>query len=170
MNPKDLAAHKHVDKFLPELPKFKKLTKDKLPKPFNRMGRPGLQTSELMPVSDEHRVLFLWRDGPERTDRSFFAYLLCVLQNGDLYPLFEMHYHPSHKGLHCKLPCKTTSDYRNRLLPGAPELDLKSHQDFDPRSKHDREALITLFCNAVGVRIPATVAPMEVNLQGELWN
>jgi hypothetical protein len=75
------------------------------------------------------------------------------MPRGDIYPLFELHYHPSHKGLHCKLPCNTSSDYTNCLLPGAPELDLKLPRRFDPRAATDRAALIVFFCNAVGITI-----------------
>ncbi|SAK39560.1 hypothetical protein AWB77_00103 [Caballeronia fortuita] len=141
------------------------MVRNKLPKPFNKIGRQGSYATDLIPVSDEHRVIFMWHDGPERTDRSFYGYLLCVVHNDDLYPIFEFHYHPSHKGLHCKTPCKTAADYRNRLLPRAPELNLKSHRDFDPRLESDRAELIRIFCQAVGVE-----TPIRINRQGELWN
>lgn len=165
MNPKDLVAHKNVRKCLCGVPKFKRLVRKSLPKPFNRIGRQGSQATDLIAVSDDHRVIFFWHDGPERTDRSFYAYLLCVTRNGDLYPLFELHYHPSHKGLHCKTPCKTSADYRNRLLPGAPELNLNASRDFDPRLEHDRAELIRIFCEAVGVE-----TAIKIYRQGELWN
>jgi hypothetical protein len=123
------------------------------------MGRHGSQTSDLIPVSDVHHVLFMWHDGPERTDRSFYGYLLCSVQTGALYPLFEFHYHPSHKGLHCKMPCRTQADYRNRLLAGAPELNLYASREFDPGSEQDRHELIRIFCKAVGVEMTEQVAP-----------
>jgi len=165
VNPKDLARHKSAIKYLTGTPQFTKLVRNKLPKPFNKIGRQGSQATDLIPVSDEHRVIFIWHDGPERTDRSFYAYLLCVVRSGDLYPLFEFHYHPSHKDLHCKLPCSTTVDYRNRLLPRAPELNLKPHRDFDPRLEPDRAELIKIFCKAVGIE-----TPIRINRQGDLWS
>ncbi|WP_244826568.1 MULTISPECIES: hypothetical protein [unclassified Caballeronia] len=153
MLPQDLAAHKQVRKTLTGSPKFKQMVKNKWPKPFNRMARPRVHATELIRVSDDHFVLFVWRDGEQLEDRAFYAHLLCSLPKGDLYPLLEFHYHPSHKGLHCKVPCRTTSDYRNRLLPGAPELNLKSSKRFDPRAENDRGALIVLFCKATGITI-----------------
>lgn len=165
MHPKELAAHKCAPKLLAAAPRFRKLARNALPKPFNRIGRQGSQSTDLLAVSDDHRVLFMWHDGPERTDRSFYAYLLSVSRNGDLYPLFEFHYHPAHKGLHCKVPCQTGANYRNRLLPGAPELNLKPAREFDPASEHDRAALIKVFCNAVGIE-----TMFEDDRQAKLWN
>jgi hypothetical protein len=167
LNPQDLAAHKSVRKLMVGMPRFKKLARKSLPKPFNRIGREGSQCTELITVSDDHRAMFIWHDGPLRTDRSFYGYLLFVARNGDLRPLFELHYHPNHKGLHCKLPCRTRSNYTNRLLPGAPELSLKLVRDFDPRSEYDRNELIDIFCKAVGVEMAK-----EIDTQGELelWN
>ncbi|WP_250532610.1 hypothetical protein [Caballeronia sp. AZ10_KS36] len=153
LKPKDLAAHKDACKTLSGSPKFRPMVKQRWPKPFNKMARPRVQATDLIPVSDDHAVLFLWRDGDQLEDRSFYGHLVCTMPHGDIYPLFELHYHPSHKGLHCKLPCNTSSDYRNRLLPGAPELDLKLPRRFDPRAANDRAALIVLFCNAVGITI-----------------
>jgi hypothetical protein len=147
------------------MPGFKKLVKNKLPKPFNKIGRLGSQATDLISVSDEHQAIFMWHDGPERTDRSFYAYLLCILQNGDLSPLFELHYHPSHKGLHCKMPCRTTIDFRNRLLSRAPELSLKTCREFDPALEHDRAELIKIFCETVGI-----VTSIRINHQGDLWS
>jgi hypothetical protein len=141
--------------------------RNSLPKPFNRMGRQGSQSTDLIAVSTDHRAIFMWHDGPQRTDRSFYAYLLFVAGNGDLLPLFELHYHPNHKGLHCKTPCKTDLHYSNRLLSRGRELSLKTAREFDPRSEHDRVELVEIFCLAVGIALPTEVDP-----QGklELWN
>lgn len=165
MHPKDLAAHKCSRKLLAKAPRFRKLVRNSLPKPFNRLGRQGSQTTDLLAVSDDHRVLFMWHDGPERTDRSFYGYLLSVASNGDMFPLFEFHYHPTHKGLHCKMPCETSANYRNRLLPGAPELNLKPARDFDPAFEQDRVTLIKVFCKAVGIE-----TMFEDDRQAKLWN
>lgn len=96
-------------------------------------------------VSDTHVAVFIWRDGEILTDRAFFGHLLCKLHTGALYPLFEFHWHPSHKGLHAKLP------YTGRQLPGAPELALKTDGKLDPRSEGDRFRLIAAFCDACGI-------------------
>lgn len=163
LEPKELAAHRQVRKTLSGALQFKPMNKTRWPKPFNRMARPRVHATDLTPVSDDHCVLFIWRDGDELEDRSFYGHLLHALPPGDLYPLLEFHYHPSHKGLHCKVPCRTTFDYRNRLLPGAPELNLKSYRRFDPRVVEDRAALIVLFCEIAGISISN-----EQNGQGDL--
>ena len=108
-------------------------------------------------------MLLMWRDGEEITDRAFYGHLLWALPQGDLYPLLEFHYHPSHKGVHCKMPCETAIDYRNRLLPGAPELNLGTSRILDPRVPDDRSALVVLFCRAAGITISN-----EQNGQGDL--
>lgn len=84
-----------------------------------------------------------------------------TLPDGQLFPLFEFHYHPSHKGVHAKLPCKTELNYAGRQLPGAPELNLKSSGSLDPRSEADRMALVHRFCQACGI---------ELGEGGGLWN
>lgn len=152
MEPYHLIDHKRVKKRLASLPAFKPMKKGKFPKPFKTMGG-GTRTfsTELIDVSDTHCVIFIWRDGEELTDSMFLAWLLCKLSNGDLSPLFEMHLHPSHKGLHVKIPCKTDLDYTNRQLPGAPEFDLKMRRTLDPREQNDREILIAEFCKRCGI-------------------
>ncbi len=82
----------------------------------------------------------------------FYGYLLCVARNCDLLPLFELYYyHPDYKGLHCKMPCKTSLNHSNHLLVRGRELNLKASRDFDPRSEHDRIELMRIFCTAVGI-------------------
>lgn len=153
MNPKDLAAHKKFEKRLKTLPQFKQMKKGKLPKPFKTMGGLRLYSTEIIDVSDAHCVIFIWRDGEEITDSIFLAWLFCKLANGDLSPIFEMHLHPSHKGLHAKTPCLTELNYTNRQLPGAPELDLKTQSEYDPRDPDDRTILINIFCDRCGIKI-----------------
>ena len=161
MNPKELAAHKSAPKRMATLPSFKAMKRGKLPKPLHKMGGPRLQGTEVVEVSDTHRAIFMWRDGEQRTDRAFYAYLFCVLETGELHPLFEMHFHPSHKGLHAKLPCKTQYDYASRFLPGAPELGIKSPPDLDPNNELHRNQLIDIFCSSCGIKIGS---------EGGLWN
>ena len=151
MSPKELAAHKTVPKRLAAAVAFKALKRGKLPKPLHKMGGPRMQSTDFIEVSDTHRVVFVWRDGELRTDSAFFGYLFCMLEAGEMSPLFEMHFHPSHKGLHIKLPCKTESDYTSRMLPGAPELALSIRHDIDPRQEKDSEVLIDRFCGSCGV-------------------
>jgi hypothetical protein len=153
LNPRELTAHKQARKTLRGTPLFRPMAKGKWPRPFNRMARPRTQATDLIRVSDDHGVMFVWRDGEDIEDRAFYGHLLELLPNGALYPLMEFHCHPKHKGLHLKLPCRTVNDYRNRLLPGAPELNLKSSRQFDPSEANDRAALIVLFCKLAGIAI-----------------
>jgi len=154
MTPLDLKAHKQAAKKLMQVPVFKPLKRKKLPKPFATFGGSKVQSTDLLDVSATHVVFMLWRDGDIFTDRKFFAYLYCRLANGKLSPLFEFHWHPDHKGFHCKIPCKTTFDYTNRFLPGAPELALKTQKELDPRSENDRLKLIVKFCELCGITLP----------------
>lgn len=153
MKRRDLAGHKAAEKRLEKVPTFKQMKRGKLPRPFNRMGGPRLFSTELMPVSNSHVALFVWGDGEILTDTKFYGYMFCRLANGSLYPLVEFHWHPSHKGVHIKMPCETELDYTARLLPGAPELALKLQRVLDPRSHDDRVRLITLFCEATGIKL-----------------
>ncbi len=161
MTPKELATHKAVAKRLIGVPLFKTIKRGKLPKPLHKMGGSRVQATELIEVSDSHRVVFLWRDGELRTDSAFLAYLFCVLGDGGLSPLFEMHFHPSHKRVHAKLPCNTDLNFASRLLPGAPELALSGRDDLDPRVDEDRGSLIERFCAACGI---------AMGKEGGLWN
>ena len=161
MTPKELATHKAAVKRLVGLPSFKSIKRGKLPKPLHKLGGPRLQATELLEVSDSHRAVFFLRDGELRTDCAFLAYLFCVLSDGGLYPLFEMHFHPSHKGVHAKLPCNTELNFASRLLPGAPELALSGGNTLDPRVDEDRRFLIGRFCDACGV---------AMGKEGGLWN
>ena len=162
MSPAELAQHKAAPKRLATVPTFHKpKSGPKLPKPFHTMRSPRLHASGPLTVSDSHRVFFFWRDGELLTDSAFLAWLMCELQGGQLYPLFEFHYHPSHKGVHAKLPCNTQSDYTSRQLPGAPELNLTTKGTLDPRTEEGRLALIHQFCKACGI---------QVGQEGGLWN
>lgn len=150
---RDLAGHKTALKRLPHMPSFKQLKRGKLPRPFHKIGGPRYFATGLIPVSHSHSVLFIWGDGEILTDTKFYGYLLCGLPNGSWSPLLEFHWHSSHKGIHIKVPCNTNLDYTNRLLPGAPELALKSTRTFDPRIPSDRSHLITVFCKATGITL-----------------
>ena len=151
MTPVELAQHKTAPKRLACAPSFTKLKRGKLPKPFNKMGGDRFHSSGVLFVSDTHRVFAFWRDGETLTDRAFFAWLMCELENGDLYPLFEFHYHPSHKGVHAKLPCYTGLNYTNRQLPQAPELRMNCPGQTDPATEDGRLHLMDRFCRACGI-------------------
>ena len=166
MSPSELRAHKKLAKRLPEIPTFKllKRSQNKLPKPFKCLGGPRIRATSLLEVSGKHVVFFYWRSGELLSDRAFYGYLLSKSNQGELFPLFEFHWHPSHKGLHCKIPCKTVLDYTGRLLPQAPELNIKTPSELDPQIEADRLKLVTIFCNACGVELPD-----QDPLSGQLW-
>jgi hypothetical protein len=153
MTPKELKQHKDAPKQLNAIPVFKPQKKNKLPRPLKNIGGARIASSGMIDVSDDHVAFMFWKDGEILTDRSFFGYLFCRLRNGALSPVFEFHWHPSHKGMHCKMPCKTQNDYTNRFLPGAPELSLKTNVKLDPKIEADRIKLVNIFCAACGITL-----------------
>lgn len=153
MSPRDLRAQKAQEKRLAINPAFKTMKKGKCPKPFAKMGGPRLSCTDLIDVSPFHQVIFIWKDGQIRTDRSFYGWLFKKVSPRGLLPLLEMHWHPSHKGLHVKMPCNTEQDYLNRQLPGAPELGVNTVKAYDPKIESDRLELIEHFCVAAGIKI-----------------
>lgn len=160
MDPRELRNQKEQPKRLTAPPVFKPLKKNKLPKPFKTMGSPRLAATDLIAVSPSHELIFMWRDGQILTDRAFYGWLFKKVDDGSRYPLIEMHWHPSHKGLHIKVPCRATIDYTNRQLPGAMELDIRTVSMYDPQRESDRLELIGKFCKAAGIQLGA---------EGSLW-
>lgn len=154
MTPIDLKAHKKASKHLTSTPVFKPQARNKLPKPFRKLGGPRIESTGMIDVAPSYVIFMYWRNGQIFTDRSFYAYLFFRLPNRDLSPLFEFHWHPSHKGFHCKTPCRTTSDYSNRVLVGAPELALSTNHNLDPKIHSDRMRLVSDFCKWCGVNLP----------------
>jgi hypothetical protein len=154
MTPHDLQNHKKAPKKLEKIPVFKPQARHKLPKPFKKLGGPRIESTGMMNVSADHVAFMFWKDGEIFTDRAFFAYLFCRLENNGLSPIFEFHWHPNHKGFHCKTPCRTEQNYANRTLPGAPELALKTNRKLDPKNHNDRLQLITRFCEWCGISLP----------------
>lgn len=162
MTPKELTAHKSADKRISVAPSFYKAnSRVKLPKPFDKMRSSRWHTTGQIEVSDTHRAFFFWRDGEQLSDASFYAWLMCELENGMLSPLFEFHYHPSHKGFHAKVPCKTELEYTQRQLSQAPEFALKTPAGVDPRTASGQQQLIGTFCKACGI---------QLGQEGGLWS
>lgn len=154
MTPRDLLAHKNAAKHLPEVPVFKSQKRNKLPRPFAKLGGPRIFSTGMLKVSEDHRLLMYWRDGDLLTDRSFYGHLMCVLADGKLGSIFEFHWHPSHKGFHCKTPCQTESHYTERYLVQAPELSIKTHPETDPAKPLDLTKLVYIFCKSCGISLP----------------
>lgn len=131
---------------------FKPLRKGKLPRPFDRQGGARLSSTGLIEVAPGLSVLFMVRDGASVERRAFYGYLM-QHSSGGLVPLAIMHYHPSHKGVHLLTNCGTDRDYTERLLPGAPELALRTPDGLDPASERGRLQLVNDFCLRCGIRI-----------------
>lgn len=152
MNPRDLRDHKRAAKVLTALPVFKAIKRNTLPKPFDQLGRRSHAfAAGPIPVSTNHSLVFLYRSGEIFTDTSFYGYFACSLADGSFSLLMEFHWHPSHKGLHCKTPCRSKENYSGRLLAHAPELKLSPDCTLDPRDDRQRLELIRLFCKACNV-------------------
>jgi hypothetical protein len=156
MTPEELKSHYQATKRLAKFPSFHatKSRQHRLPAPFHKsMKGPRIHASGEIPLSDVHVAFFFWRDGNVFTDAAFFAWLMHKQPNQHLYPLLEYHYHPSHKGLHVKLPCKTSTDYTDRMLPNAPELNVHLPANTDPRKPEGRHILIHRFCEICGIQM-----------------
>lgn len=159
-----LKEHKKAAKLLEKVPMFRPVRRGRLQRPFHRLGGPSVLVSGVIPVAPDYVVLLFYKDGNILTDTHFYGYLLYRAAPNDLYPLFEFHWHPGHKGFHCKTPCQDERDFTNRTLPGVVELSMKTQQ-LDPRTDAHRTELIRIFCSACGIRLG-----WESVNQGELWN
>lgn len=165
MTPRDLLDHKRAPKWLAELPEFKPQKRNKLPRPFHRIGGSRIESTGLIDVSDTHVILFVAKDGVLLTDTGFYAHLLVRLNSGSLSPIFEFHWHPSHKSFHCKTPCRATQSYTDRTLAQAAELNMKTDPLIDPRKAEDRVKLVNIVCRACGIALGST----PDDRQGKLW-
>ena len=154
MKPSELKAHKLASKQLKEIPVFKPQKRNKLPRPFKTLGGVRIESTGMLDVSDTHVAFMYCRNGQIFTDRAFYAFLFCRLANGSISPVFEFHWHPSHKGFHCKTPCKTEEVYTDRTLRNAPELSIKTQHGLDPKNSDDRLKLVIKFCNSCGISLP----------------
>ena len=163
MEKRTLREHKLAHKMLVGTPDFRNIKRKKLPRPFQQIGGDRIHGTPLLEVSDDYVLFFYYRDGETLQDRSFYGYLLHKVAKG-LYPILEFHWHPSHKGFHCKVPCDTLNDYTNRVLPGAPELRMRTDARLDPREPNDRLKLIHVVCNACGVTLSGNASPDQAPL------
>lgn len=170
MTPREIYQHKLAAKQLAKVPVFKPQKRGKLPRPFVKMGGPRIHCTGMLDVSADHQAIMYWRDGDILTDRLFMGHLFCKLANGSLSPIFEFHWHPSHKGFHCKTPCRTEVNYTDRMLPGAPELALTTQPDTDPKKPLDLTKLVYIFCKTCGISLPEPESETEPTPQTmPLW-
>lgn len=165
MLPRELRSHKNASKVLRAVPVFRKLKRGALPPPLHRMGGSRYESTGLLQLSDSHLVHFLARNGETLIDRQFFAHLFVKLADGSLSTLFEFHWHPSHKGFHCKTPCRNTVTFNNRLLRQSKELNLKTQAHLDPWSANDRLKLVNMVCHICGINLNTDSS----RLQQTIW-
>jgi hypothetical protein len=135
MSPQELLRHKKTTKELNQMPVFASVKKNALPKPLHRLGGARIKATKLIDLSGGYAIAMYWRDGEILTDTAFYAHLFIRQSATQLYPVFEFHWHPNHKGVHCKTPCKTTNDFTNRQLSQGVELAIKAGRQYDPRSR-----------------------------------
>ena len=152
MNPRQLAEFKNMKKTMEPNPSFHQGTHSKsYPKPLNRFKSSSM-VSDLIYVADKQVVLFAYKQSELLIDCKFYAYWGTLI-DGKFTPIMIVHYHPSHKGMHAKVPCKTDRDYTSRELPGAPELQIHKDKLPDMRTERGINELITLFCKSAGIMI-----------------
>ena len=172
MNRQDLRSIKNIYKEINSRSvSFSRLRKNTLPRPFKRMGGSRVESTGLLEVSKSLYVLFIWKTGDILTDTAFYGYLMRK-EGDEILNLFEFHWHPSHKGYHCHVPCDAKNHDTNRMIPkDAPELDLINKNNpvpnLDPRDENDRLKLINFFCEKVNLRVINTdeTAQFEIHLQ-----
>lgn len=166
MNRSDLLNHRREPKKLYGRPEFIPVKKAKLPGALGRIRSKRVEATKMTAVSAEHSIAFWWKNGDILSDTAFYALFVKNLPGNRFFPLFEFHWHPSHKGFHCKTPCGSPLDYTDRMLPGAVEVDLKTDPMCDPRKPSDRDKLVCLVCRACGIMVDDP----DNELQGKLWS
>lgn len=163
MNPRQLREFKELNKELKEFPKFFAGTHGKdYPKPMKQLRKYDM-VSDILEVANNHIVVFAYRRKPLSIDCKFYAYWGLKNSDGKLIPIMIMHYHPDHKGIHVKLPCKTDPniDFTSRELPGAPELNIYGKESPDIRTDEGVKQLVNLFCSASGTSIKEQIVFQE---------
>lgn len=152
MEPRELRSHKLADKSLPRPAAFRPVQRGKLPRPFHRMGGLRLLSSGMIDVSPQHTAIFFARNGDTLADAAFLGYLMHRSPANQLAPLFEFHWHPAHKGFHCRMPCRDARDFTGRQLAGTRELSMKTRL-LDPRVDAHRNELVAILCRACGIQL-----------------
>ena len=110
--------------------------------------------SELLSVAPNQVVLFAYKRAALLEDCKFWAYWGFLLATGEFQPMAEWHYHPSHKGIHCKVPCGTDKDYTSRMLAQAPELSVCPQKMPDVRTSAGIDQLIGIVCEKLSIHMP----------------
>lgn len=152
MRKQELGSLKNQAKRLTAV-QFRTFKRGGLPRPLDKIGGKRYLAAGPEQVAENLLVIFLVRDGETLERRAFYAYLFQSDPSGGLLPLANLHYHPSHKGIHIVLNCQTDRDYLDRLLPGAPELALNTPPGLNPANDTDRLRLVDIFCRRCGITL-----------------
>uniref|UniRef100_E6QVB8 Uncharacterized protein n=1 Tax=mine drainage metagenome TaxID=410659 RepID=E6QVB8_9ZZZZ len=152
MRKQELGSLKNQTKRLTAV-QFRTFKRGGLPRPLDKIGGKRYLAAGPEQVAENLLVIFLIRDGETLERRAFYAYLFQSNPSGGLLPLANMHYHPSHKGIHIVLNCQTERNYLDRLLPGAPELAIGTPPSLNPANDTDRLRLVDIFCRRCGITL-----------------
>ena len=167
MEPQELSRLKKSQKIIRSAPIFQKGKCSKhYPKPLNAFSNTFL-VSELIPVANDQFVVFAYRRNNEIEDCKFYGYWGTMHSENLFSPIMELHYHPSHKGIHIRVPCRTNKDYTGRSLVQAPELNIVPNQAPDIRTDQGIRQLICIFCKTAGIELLDTCDPDQPDLFGQ---
>lgn len=104
-------------------------------------------------------MALVWKDATEWKYRAMYAHFFYQITEPHLYPLAEVHYHPTHKGLHILLNCEDNRNLSNRHLAGAKEFNLKLHAPIDTALENDRQRFLAIVCERLGITKTLEVSP-----------
>lgn len=151
MDRKELRSIKSLRGKRLEAVQFKPVSRNKLPKPLDKLGGPRVKASPLYNVGHDLKAVFVWKTAPVKEQRQLYGFLFKEFPRG-LLPMVRLDYHPSHKGLHMLLNCEDERDLTNRGLPGCKELAI-TDKALDPDVEDDRNRFIALFCERVNIEL-----------------
>lgn len=146
---KQVRAHLGAMKRIDEL-NFRQAGRGRNSPGFLRLKGTRIYHTDLLDCGGPYRAIFIWRDGPIREKRAFYAWLL-LSQGQGLEAIARIDYHPSHKDVHMVVNCEDRRDLINRALPGCKQLDLKRLRPLDPAIGIDRQALVTCAMGYLGI-------------------
>jgi len=126
----------------------------KLPAPLDKLSHARRETTGMMEVANDLKVVFITKSGLAREEKSMYGFLFKD-GAGRLIPLVRMDLHLSHKDLHILVNCEDERDLSGRSLPGCKELALERFavSTFDPDREEDRQKFIATFCEVCNIAL-----------------